>query len=199
MMSINGIGTFNYAVNVVTFKGIGDGHLTDVDHDGRRDLNGIEYTEAPDRILIPRFLGQTASIQSELVLIDLTGGGAFTTTLNFVMFNDNEEPFSLQHSFTCWKRVPLLDISAAFANDFLSGLESNSRNEIAAGRQEAGWIRTTERTATSTARRFTDPAFYAVLVERSGSFAVADLPFEYCSQTNGSPSRRDRRRQPSAV
>jgi hypothetical protein len=39
--------------------------------------------------------------------------------------------------------------------------------------------------AASTAVSIADPAFYAVLVERIGSFAAADLPFELCSQDNG--------------
>jgi hypothetical protein len=30
-----------------------------------------------------------------------------------------------------------------------------------------------------------DPAIYAVLIERFGGYAAADLPFEWCSQTNG--------------
>jgi len=30
-----------------------------------------------------------------------------------------------------------------------------------------------------------DPAFYAVLVERIGTYGAADLPFELCSQNNG--------------
>ena len=47
------------ALNARTFLGIGDVRTpTDHDGDGIRDLDGVEYSEAPDEILIPRFLGQ---------------------------------------------------------------------------------------------------------------------------------------------
>jgi hypothetical protein len=101
-MSIQGIGTFDYALDAVSFLGIGDGVITDLDGDGRRDLNGEEYEEAPDELLIPRFLGQTALSSSEIVLVDLTGGPAFSVVVDFFVYNDNEEGFSGQHAFTCW-------------------------------------------------------------------------------------------------
>jgi hypothetical protein len=186
VLAIDGIAAFSYSVNAVTFKGIGDGHFTDVDLDGHRDLNGIEYSEAPDQILIPRFLGQNPDVTSELVLINLSGGAAFTTTLDFAIFNDNEELLSAQHTFYCWERVNLLDISSAFSNAFLKTTQ-HAANEIAGlPAWESGWIRINGGTASSTQKVIVDPAFYAVLVERSGVYAVADLPFELCSQTNGS-------------
>ena len=39
--------------------------------------------------------------------------------------------------------------------------------------------------AQSTTTTILNPAFYAVLVERIGPYAVADLPFESCSQPGG--------------
>ena len=65
-------------------------------------------------------LGQDVTPRSELVLIALSGGRAFTTTLDFAIFNDNEEPFSAQYTFQCWERVPLPAISGVFDQDFLA-------------------------------------------------------------------------------
>jgi hypothetical protein len=39
--------------------------------------------------------------------------------------------------------------------------------------------------AVSSQETIVDPAFYMVLIERVGIFAVADLPFECGSQVNG--------------
>jgi hypothetical protein len=83
--------------------------------------------------------------------------------------------------------LPLLTLSGATDNDFLSGLNSNSRNEIQGlPGQEAGWIRFDGTIATSSFTVIEDPAIYVVLIEKNASYAAADLPFEYCSQANGS-------------
>jgi hypothetical protein len=187
LLSIDGVAALGYGLNAVSFKGIGDGHYTDVDHDGRRDLDGIEYSEAPDQILIPRFLGQSENLSSELVLVSLSGGAAFTTTLDFLIFNDNEEALSAQHVFHCWERVNLLDVSAAFGNTFLQrSTQQNPIEILGMPSRESGWIKIDGLTAESSTSLIEDPAFYAVLIERTGIYAAADLPFELCSQTNGS-------------
>jgi len=47
------------AVNAIVFHAIPPYYQpTDLDHDNIRDLDGVEYDQAPDQILIPRFLGQ---------------------------------------------------------------------------------------------------------------------------------------------
>ncbi|MCA8980013.1 MAG: hypothetical protein KDC14_08310, partial [Planctomycetes bacterium] len=128
MLILNGFEHFEYSTNAVGFHGLGVEGLTDVNGDGRRDLDGVEYAQAADEFLIPRFLGQTEGfsaaagryLRGELVLVDLTGGRDFTTVLDFLVYNDNEEVFSAEHSFECWDRVPLLDISGVFGNQFLS-------------------------------------------------------------------------------
>jgi hypothetical protein len=187
LLTLDGIASFSYSLNAVAFKGIGDGHFTDLDNDGHRDLDGIEYSEPPDEILIPRFIGQQTDVTSELVLVNLSGGRAFTTILDFLIYNDNEEVLSAEYTFQCWKRVNLLDISNSFSNNFLKTSTNHAANEIAGMPQwESGWIRIDGDRAFSSQKTIVDPAFYAVLVERSGVFAVADLPFELCSQTNGS-------------
>jgi hypothetical protein len=50
---------------------------------------------------------------------------------------------------------------------------------------ESGWFRMDGAVATSLTTTIQDPAFYAVLVERVSAYAVASLPFEFCSQDNG--------------
>jgi hypothetical protein len=188
VLTLDGIAAFSDSVNAVAFKGIGDGQFTDVDLDGHRDLNDVEYSEAPDEILIPRFLGQGQNnVTSELVLVNLSGGAAFTTTLDFSIFNDNEELLSAEHTFYCWERVNLLEISGSFSNAFLRDSTLDAPNEILGiPTWESGWIKIDGDTAVSPQKTILDPAFYAVLVERSGVYAVASLPFELCSQTNGS-------------
>ena len=116
----------------------------------------------------------------------LSGGAAFTTTVDFLVYNDNEEEFSLEHSFTCWQRIPLLAISGVFAQSFLHNATNDAPNEILGAQgNEAGWMRLDGDVATSSAATIYDPAIYAVLIERVASFGVADLPFELCSQPNG--------------
>lgn len=207
LLVVNGLESFEYSVNAIPFEGIGDGVITDLDDDGIKDLDGVEYDEAPDEILIPRFLGQTYSpnkqhpsgvgrgggggpgprgVHSELILLNLSGGTAFTTTIDFLIYNDNEEVFSSEYTFDCWAKPYLLDISGLFANEFLKTSTNHDPEEIlGANYLESGWFKMNGAIAQSTQRVITDPAFYAVLVERIGPYAAADLPFELCSQNNG--------------
>lgn len=191
----NGMKAFSYSVNAVAFEGIGSNPSpgcpqyarTDVDNDGIRDLNGIEYTRAPDQLVVPRFMGQSANVRSELVLLGLSGGAAFSTTVELLVFNDNEELFLRTHTFDCWTRVALEDISGVFLNEYLLSQTMHDIQEIvgAAGRK-TGWILIDGLVAESSERTIVDPAVYAVLVECTvGGRCVADLPFELCEQSNG--------------
>lgn len=164
------------------------GLATDLDADGLRDLNGLEYEGTPAKILVPRFLGQDAAYQSELVLIGLSGGSQFTTLLDFLMFNDNEEVFSGQYSFRCWQKAPLSSISAMFTNAFLrDGTNHASGEIIGATSRESGWIAINGNTASSSLFTIQDPAFLAVLVESAGGAnnQAAEMPFFQGVQLNG--------------
>src|SRR5262249_10923632 len=59
---VQGVGeNDDYELAPFVFKAgaaLADGANTDLDSDGIRDLNGNEYEQAPDQILIPRFVGQ---------------------------------------------------------------------------------------------------------------------------------------------
>jgi len=196
---INGIQVLSYSNNPFVFQGIGaEGTPTDHDGDGLRDLNGVEYSCAPDQLLVPRFLGQVgtpgggdggrggpaSTVESDLILINLTGGAAFTATIDFLAYNDNEEEFSAQTSFQCWVKRPLSQVSAVFNNDFL--LTTNQSPTESVQGVETGWFRMDGNVANSTATSFPDPAFLAVLVECTSNRCVSDLPFELGTQTNAS-------------
>jgi len=217
---VNGWQSVEYSLNAVSFKALGvEGSSTDrespgpvpgVIGDGIRDLDGVEYDEAPDKILIPRFLGQSPVLQqrgfhSDLILIALSGGRLFQsspvnpsggTTILVHGWNDNEVMFSLEHTFDCWQKLRLgllrsgdvitpVPGTTAFDNLTLAGF-GNDPNEInGAPGLESGWFTIDGLTASSTVESITDPAVYAVLIETVRGHSAADLPFEYCSQPNG--------------
>ena len=56
---------------------------------------------------------------------------------------------------------------------------------MGASQRESGWMRLDGLTAFSTAEQISDPAIYAVLVERVQQMGAADLPFETGLQANG--------------
>jgi hypothetical protein len=186
-LRINGITSLSYSYNPYAFLGIGDeGTPTDHDGDGLRDLNNIEYSCAPDEILVPRFFGQDNVFQSQLVLLNLTGGSGFTALIDILGYNDNEEVFSAQESFVCWEKKPLSQISGSFNQSFLVQTNHAPFEIIGAPARETGWFRLDGSVAFSTAASIEDPAFLALLIESTGNNnTVADLPFENGGQTNG--------------
>jgi hypothetical protein len=191
LLAIKGFEALDYSLNPVVFKGLtAPGALTDVDGDGNRDLNGDgegeEYEGVPDQILIPRFIGSSnqalssSQFASEMILIALSGGTAFTTRANFWIYNDNEEAFSANFIFKCWDRVNVLQISNAFLNSFLANQTNDNPNEIfGMPNRESGWVRVYGGSQSSGAESISDAAIYAVLIEKLGyTYAAADLPFE---------------------
>lgn len=198
LLVISGFNSFDYSINPVAFKGIGNaigtiqpqGAHTDLDNDGLLDLDGREYEPAPDSITIPRFLGQDdmpgpGLFQSQLIMINLSGGAAFDeTVLDCLIYNDNEIAFSFTPTFDCWEKSYLRDLSLGFANEFLKQ-EDDPAEIVGAPQRESGWICCDGLVANSITEEILDPAFYMVLVERVGNFGVADLPFECGFQTNG--------------
>jgi hypothetical protein len=137
------------ALNARTFLGIGDERTaTDHDADGIRDLDGVEYSEAPDEILIPRFLGQDGDdkngptgFHSRLVLLGLSGGSQFTTQVSILFYNDNEQTFSTQWTFRCWDDPRLTEIDDGFLETFLDTTDNAPNEIIGATNKESGWIR----------------------------------------------------------
>lgn len=184
---LNGLESIQYGHNAYSFLGIGaEDQETDVDGDGIRDLNGIEYSCTADQILVPRFIGQSPTVRGDLVLINLTGGTEFLATIDFLIYNDNEEVFSAQKIFQCWLKQPLPMISNAFSQSFLANATNDAPNELfGMPSVETGWFRMDGRNAVSAAVLLDDPAFLAAYVERIGQYSASDLPFEVGSQFNG--------------
>jgi hypothetical protein len=170
-------------INPYVFKAIGaQGAATDVNSDGLRNLDGVEYEAAPDRIQVPRFFGQGPA-DSVLVLINLTGAARFTAVVDFLIYNDNEEVFSAQYGFVCWKKRDLGLISGAFTEGFLESTNHNT-NEAING-TETGWFRMNGNLAYSSADSEGDPAILAALFERFEGSVTAELPYTTGTQTNG--------------
>lgn len=186
-LQFDGIQALDYSVNPYSFRSTRPaGSTTDVDGDGVRDLNGVEYEMAPSRILVPRFVGQSAAYQSDLVLVALTGGAQFTTMLDFLVYNDNEEVFSKNYTFRCWAKVPLASISSTFLQTFLAGFTGHAPGEtIGATTVETGWFEIDGHVAWSSNTQIQDPAFLAFLVERTGPLSGAELAFDFGHQGNG--------------
>ncbi|MFN0006399.1 MAG: hypothetical protein ACKVXR_00715, partial [Planctomycetota bacterium] len=135
---LNGGAALDYSMNPISLRGLCEEELdgddkkiplqsecteTDVDSDGNLDLDGREYEELPEEILIPRFLASTSigqgALRSELILLGLSGGSQFDTVADFLIYNDNEEVFSAQRQFRCWERTPLDVISNVFTQGVL--------------------------------------------------------------------------------
>lgn len=174
-----------YALNAIPFAAgpeLAHGQLTDVDGDGIRDLNGIEYAPCPDRIVVPRFLGYTPSNASTLVLVNLTGGGDFEARVLLMIYNDNEDPMSDEFAFTCWVKAPLPTVSSWLLNEVLLTNPNDPTESV--GGLEQGWFTIDGIFANSVTTTITDPAVLAVLVEPLRS-AAAELPFGIGQQTNG--------------
>jgi hypothetical protein len=189
---LDGFRNLEWSVNAVGFRAIPEeGDLTNLDGDDVRDLDNVEYIAAPERLIVPRFLGQDydprffATYKSTLTFINLSGGVQFRTLVDLSIWNDSEECFSRQWEFRCWDKQFLADISSAFTQRFLA-TTNHDPNEIAGwtGR-EAGWLYVDGRNAFSSAESINDPAVYVLLIEDKGNYRVADLPWEEGCQENG--------------
>ena len=188
----------------ICFKGVpAEGAATDLDSDGRRDLNGAEYSQAPDQLAFARFLGQRYSPQessdmihgakSQLVLINLAGA-RFQATVDFLVWNDNEEVFSAQKNLDCWDRINLADINGVFTNEFLRNNTNQNPNEVYTGNNphfsgghvpETGWFWMDGNIANSSADVVQDPAILAALIESVEGDGGAQLPWQIGVQSNG--------------
>jgi hypothetical protein len=190
---LNGISSIDYSMNPISLRA-GVAGSTDLDADGNRDLDGAEYEQLPDEILIPRFLATRIGggeggpiLRSDLILLGLSGGAQFETIADFLVYNDNEEVFSAQRQFRCWERIPLDVISGIFLQSFLVTTNHAANEPLGAPGRESGWMRVDGGVAFSMIDQIDDPAIYAVLVERTARVAgAADLPFERGEQDNGS-------------
>ena len=186
MVSFDGLQALEYGMNPFAFNAIpGEGEITDLDDDGIRDLDGAEYEGMADELLIPRFFAQGNFFDSQLVFVNLTGGSQFTTTIDLLIYNDNEQVFSGEFTFQCWDAEHLDMISGAFTQSFLQSTNHDEDEIRGLDWLESGWARLDGGIASSTQVTINDPAFAVALLEFIGPYAAADLPFEAGVQLNG--------------
>jgi len=192
VLILDGAAAADWSVSSVNFKGIGAERApNDDDNDGIRDLNFEfssdllpEYEKAPAELRIPRFIGQQQIDETSVILIALSGGQAFTTTVLVDGYNDNEVASSSQYSFDCWDQPRLTTLFPFAQEAAMRGASDDPLEIIGAPHREAGWFRIQGQVAVSDLETIANPAIYAVLVEDIAGFAAADLPYEYC-QRNG--------------
>lgn len=183
VLRVDAVNAVDYSFSALPFQALtGAGNATDVNFNGRPDLDGVEYEKAHNHFFVPRFFGQSpppivrGQFQSELVLLQPLVNQGVTTTAGFLIYNDNEEVFSGQFAFQCWTRVPLLSISGAFAQTFLAATNQNPNEVGGAPFIESGWFDANGVTASSPQGNTPNPPLFGVLIEMKPESA-ADLPF----------------------
>ncbi len=131
-------------LNAIPFKSPkADQAATDMDFDEQLDFDGIEYEGIPDELILDSFV---AALDSSIVLINLSGGNAFTANVRFDVFNDNERALSATLAFRCWTEARLIEISQVFHPTFLELNTVNDPTELDINCDndddlETGWAR----------------------------------------------------------
>jgi hypothetical protein len=169
----------HFAINAVAFQAL------DVNGDGLLELDGVEYTLAPAKLFFPRFFGQPDlganghPFRSWLIFVNLTGGKFFSVTTKFLIFNDNEKPYSKTKQFPCWYRSYLNEVSGVFENSFLVDTDHDEDEPVGfEDLIETGWFYMYGEQAYYDTLTIDNPSIYAVLVEAIGKeFGSADLPW----------------------
>jgi len=183
-LRVDGTEGVDYSAPPFGFRALtGDGANTDLDGDFKPDLDGAEYERSPNKICIPRFFGQAGdplppdAFASDLVLFQPLAGSGVTTTAGFLVFNDNEQIFSTETVFTCWKRQRLLSISGVFGRNFLKST-AHAAGEVAGQTGlESGWIEIRGQNATGPAGTSNGaPPILGLLIDLRPN-SGADLPF----------------------
>jgi hypothetical protein len=180
-----------YEAAPIVFQGLTASNAsTDTDSDGLRDLNGTEYSRTPDELIVPRFFGAasnqlsgTGSSTPTISLINLSGGASFTAIVDFLVYNDNEEVFSAQTSFSCYKRMPLAAVNAVFTSSFLASTNDDDSESFEG--IEMGWYRLDGRIAFSSTSTYNDPAIIAAHLDILDGSSAGVLPYGVGEQSNG--------------
>jgi len=182
-LRVDGVAALDYSLPPLVLQGVpGAGLPTDVNSNGKRDLDGAEYERGPRTIYVPRFFGQgvdplpRGTASSEMVLLNVLGATNTITNTAWLVWNDNEEAFSCESSFTCWTRVPLLSISGVFSGAFLAGSNDDPNEVLGVPILESGWFQVRGTTAVGPGGMQSSPQVFGFLAERRPNSA-ADLPF----------------------
>ena len=174
----------DYSINAAGFKAI------KVTADGKLKLDGIEFEKAPDTLLFPRFFGQDPIFQSQIVLINLTGGQFFIHQANGLVYNDNEEAFSFPVHFNCWNIYPLSVFSPWTTEIFLKSTNHDPAElfDNVGNNKETGWIYLKGDWAwnPTTTYKINHASLYGYLIEAINGIASsgADLPWQMASDPN---------------
>lgn len=190
-MIIDAFGGDSYTIEPYSLKAIGTevaGSLTDLNGNGRLDLNGNEYDSVGESHMFPRFMGQSGIFNSQFVLVDLSGGQGYSTTVAGFAYNDNEEVFSFEHEFSCWEEVDLLAVSFLFDNGFLQTNTNHDPNEVfGVPAIETGWVEIEGVFSAGMFSAFQDPAIVALMIEQdSFGTSTSTHPAFRGSNTSGS-------------
>jgi hypothetical protein len=174
-----------YGINAYGFKNLGG-----VNDDEYLFLDDVEFELAPHCVYFPRFFGQSGrGWDSDVILINLTGGRHFTALADVLVYNDNEVPFSTTVEFDCYDYLDIDEISNAVDNGFLRGTDHDEDEPVDGGapdkgilgKRETGWMMFESVYATNTFLTTTidGAAMLAVLIEMIGGgyYAAADLPW----------------------
>jgi hypothetical protein len=187
------------SINPFVYKaaaGLAELANTDVNPaNGKRDLNGNEYGVSPDILEFPRFWGQLpppSFRQSELILLNMTGGAQFLAHTDILLYDNDESQFSAAHDFVCWTRVPLsttgnpTGISAFFDHLFLLATSDASELNGTFG-ITSGWFTVDGTSANSTQTQLSNPAILGVLLDNFAAIALrsAEIPFGEGTNANG--------------
>jgi len=186
-LCMNGIDAFSFGYPAISFQATtGEGNPTDLDADNIADLDGTEYVQAPDRLAFPGFLGSTANRSNDIVLINLSGGTAFTATLSIAAFNDLGYEFNQSSTFTCWRKTALSSIQSGTSEDFLDGTQNAPAEVLGASSIESGWLEIEGLTYSAPGGPLLpNPAILAMLIQKSTTGSVAILPYFLGEQDNG--------------
>jgi hypothetical protein len=158
--------------------------------DGQRDLDGHEYEAAPDTLIVPNFISDDNNHWNpRLVMLGLTGL-QFTTIVNFLVYNNNEEVFSAQEQIDCWDDDELTNISSVFDNSFLATTNVNAVEVFTGGATsllpQVGWFSLTGAIANSSAATVVNPSILAMFLQGDDSTGAAGvLPYWQGTRTNG--------------
>lgn len=160
---------------------------TDLDGDGSRDFDGLEYDPIADELYLDTFAG---SNPGELVLLSFLGG-EYLNQIDFVIFNDDEFQLSAQFEFACWTRVPLGDISGFFTTPgLLSTPTDPTQLDLTCNGlkdEYTGWaIIRPKRAISITSDNIDDPAILGAITNDAAPWMGARLLWESrAKQTNG--------------
>ena len=184
-ITLSGSDQRDFQLDAIPFRAIADEGVATDTGDGRRDLNGTEYEQAPGELAFARFFGQGYGAESRLVLINLVGA-RFNAVLDFLVYNDNEEVFSAQRTIDCWDRVLLSDVNGVFDQHFLYNNTNHNVNEVhGIDVNETGWFTVKGTVANSSADVVLNPAILGALVESLEGDGGGMLPWQLGEGRNG--------------